>query len=116
MQDSIHILGLIGVQTVGAYTRLHIWYTPVPSDHSDFNILNSICRQERILSRTDRKKGPRKNSREPVAVIGQVFSMLDAQDVTSGTIVNLCRDETMNSMIAGLQLQPNVRMYEGGKV
>ena len=51
-----------------------------------------------------------------LSYVGQVFSILDAQDVTSGTIVNLCRDETMNSVVSGLQLQPNVRAHEGGKV
>ena len=51
-----------------------------------------------------------------LSYVGQVFSILDAQDVTSGTIVNLCRDETMNLVISGLQLQPDVRVYEGGKV
>ena len=51
-----------------------------------------------------------------LAYVGQVFSILDAQEATSGTIVNLCRDETMNLVLSGLQLQPNVRTYEGGKV
>ena len=51
-----------------------------------------------------------------LAYVGQVFNILDAQIVTSGTIVNLCRDETMNLVISGLQLQPDVRVYEGGKV
>ena len=51
-----------------------------------------------------------------LAYVGQVFNILDAQIVTSGTIVNLCRDETMNLVISGLQLQPDVRTYEGGKV
>ena len=51
-----------------------------------------------------------------LSYVGQVFSILDAQDATSGTIVNLCRDETMNLVISGLQLQPSVRVYEGGKV
>merc|ERR1711920_950898 len=51
-----------------------------------------------------------------LAYVGQVFNMLDAQSATSGTIVNLCRDETMNLVISGLQLQPDVRVYEGGKV
>ena len=51
-----------------------------------------------------------------LSYVGQVFSILDAQDATSGTIVNLCRDETMNLIVSGLQLQPNVRTYEGGKV
>jgi len=51
-----------------------------------------------------------------LAYVGQVFNILDAQAATSGTIVNLCRDETMNLVISGLQLQPDVRVYEGGKV
>ena len=51
-----------------------------------------------------------------LSYVGQVFNILDAQIVTSGTIVNLCRDETMNLIISGLQLQPDVRTYEGGKV
>merc|ERR1712194_304782 len=51
-----------------------------------------------------------------LAYVGQVFNMLDAQSATSGTIVNLCRDETMNLVISGLQLQPDVRVYEGGEV
>jgi F-type H+-transporting ATPase subunit alpha len=51
-----------------------------------------------------------------LAYVGQVFNLLDAQAPTRGTIVNLCRDETMNLVIAGLQLQPDVRVYEGGKV
>ena len=51
-----------------------------------------------------------------LSYVGQVFNVLDAQVVTSGTIVNLCRDETMNLVIAGLQLQPDVRTHEGGKV
>jgi len=37
-----------------------------------------------------------------LSYVGQVFSILDAQDATSGTIVNLCRDETMNLVISGL--------------
>merc|ERR1712099_220706 len=51
-----------------------------------------------------------------MAFIGQVFKVEDAQAVTSGTIVNLSRDQTMNLVISGLQLQPEVRIYEGGKV
>ena len=51
-----------------------------------------------------------------MAFIGQVFKVEDAQAVTSGTIVNLSRDQTMNLIVSGLQLQPEVRIYEGGKV
>ena len=50
-----------------------------------------------------------------MAFIGQVFNIEDAQAVTSGTIVNLSRDQTMNLIVSGLQLQPEVRIYEGGK-
>lgn len=51
-----------------------------------------------------------------MAFIGQVYYIEDAQAVTSGTIVNLSRDQTMNLIVSGLQLQPEVRIYEGGKV
>ena len=51
-----------------------------------------------------------------LSYVGQVFSILDAQIDSRGTIVNLCRDETMNLVISGLQLQPDVRTHEGGKV
>jgi F0F1-type ATP synthase alpha subunit len=51
-----------------------------------------------------------------LAFVGQVFNIIDAQTTTSGTIVNLTRDETMNLVISGLQLNPEVRVYEGGKV
>ena len=47
---------------------------------------------------------------------GQVFIILDAQSNTCGTIVNLVRDDTMNLVVSGLQMQPEVRVYQGGKV
>ena len=51
-----------------------------------------------------------------LAFVGQVFSIEDAQKTTRGTIVNISRDDTMNLVISGLQLQPEARVYEGGIV
>ena len=51
-----------------------------------------------------------------LAYIGQVFRMSDTQIVSCGTVVNLSRDDTMNLLISGLQFQPEVRIYQGGKV
>ena len=42
--------------------------------------------------------------------------MSDTQSVSCGTVVNLSRDDTMNLLISGLQFQPEVRTYQGGKV
>lgn len=51
-----------------------------------------------------------------LSFVGQVFVILDAQLKTSGTIVNLARDATLNLVVSGLQMQPEVRVYQGGKV
>ena len=51
-----------------------------------------------------------------LSYIGQMFRVLDAQSICSGSIVNLARDDTMNLLISGLQFQPEVRTYQGGKV
>jgi F-type H+-transporting ATPase subunit alpha len=51
-----------------------------------------------------------------MAFVGQVFNIVDAKTATSGTVVNISRDQTMNLIISGLQLNPEVRVYEGGKV
>ena len=51
-----------------------------------------------------------------LAFVGQVFSIVDAQLYSSGTIVSLTRDETLNLVLFGLQLQPDVRVYTGGQV
>jgi F-type H+-transporting ATPase subunit alpha len=42
--------------------------------------------------------------------------MSDTQSISCGTVVNLSRDDTMNLLISGLQFQPEVRIYQGGKV
>ena len=36
--------------------------------------------------------------------------------MTCGTIVNLVSDDTMNLVVSGLHMQPEVRVYQGGKV
>merc|ERR1712228_36180 len=51
-----------------------------------------------------------------LSYVGQVFRMSDAEKVSTGTIVNLSRDDTMNLLVSGLQFQPEVRVYIGGKV
>jgi F-type H+-transporting ATPase subunit alpha len=51
-----------------------------------------------------------------LSFVGQVFVILDAQSRTCGTIVNLTRDDTMNLVVSGLQMQPEVRVFQGGKV
>ena len=51
-----------------------------------------------------------------LSFVGQVFIILDAQSNSCGTIVNLVRDDTMNLVVSGLQMQPEVRVYQGGKV
>jgi F-type H+-transporting ATPase subunit alpha len=51
-----------------------------------------------------------------LSFVGQVFEIKDAQSPTCGTIVNLTRDDTMNLIVSGLQLQPEVRVFQGGKV
>lgn len=51
-----------------------------------------------------------------LSYVGQVFRVSDVQAISSGTIVNLARDDTMNLILSGLQFQPDVRIYLGRKV
>jgi F-type H+-transporting ATPase subunit alpha len=51
-----------------------------------------------------------------MSFIGQVFRVCDAKSISSGTVVNLVREETMNLIIFGLQHHPECRIYQGGKV
>ena len=45
-----------------------------------------------------------------------MFIILDAQSNSCGTIVNLVRDDTMNLVVYGPQMQPEVIVYQGVKV
>ena len=48
--------------------------------------------------------------------IGQIFRVCDIKSVSSGTVVNLVREETTSLIIFGLQHRPEYRIYQGGKV